>query len=64
MKNFRNIISYDEFQSLCGKYLIDVGVALEHPFIMSCLSNQTRRQTKNEKEEILFDIEETLRDEF
>jgi len=49
---------------LCGKYLIDVGVALENPFIMSCLANQTPRQTKEEKEEILFDIEETLRDEF
>ena len=60
----KNIVTKYDFQSLCGKYLIDVGVALENPFIMSCLANQTPRQTKEEKEEILFDIEETLRDEF
>ena len=58
----KNMITKNEFQSLCGKYLIDVGVALEHPYIVHCLKNLPT--SGYEKEEILFEIEETLRDEF
>ena len=51
-----------DFYALCGKYLIDVGVALEHPYIVHCLKNLPT--SGYEKEEILFEIEETLRVEF
>tara|TARA_B110000285_G_scaffold145804_1_gene162798 strand:+ start:701 stop:880 length:180 start_codon:yes stop_codon:yes gene_type:complete len=58
----KNMITPFDFQSLCGKYLIDMGVALEHPYIMSCLKQLPK--SKSEKQEILMDIEETLKEEF
>jgi len=58
----KNMITPFEFKSLCGKYLIDVGVALEHPYIMSCLKQWPK--SKSEKEDLLASIENTLSEEF
>ena len=53
-------VTKKEFQSLCGKYLIDVGVALEHPYIQSFLFYEPLM----DKKEVLFEIEEVLKNEF
>jgi len=54
------MISRNEFQSLCGKYLIDVGIALENPNIQGFLFWEPHM----DKKEVLFKIEETLKNEF
>lgn len=57
-----NMISNANFQALCGKYLIDVNVALENDEIMDLLSSPIF--TQNDKKEVLFDIEQILKEEF
>jgi len=53
-------ITKNEFQSLCGKYLIDVGIALENPNIQGLLFWKPHM----DKKEVLFEIEEILKGEF
>ena len=56
------MISKNEFQSLCGKHLIDVGIALENPNIQGLLF--FTKVTKKNKDEILWELEQTLKEEF
>jgi len=51
-----------DFYALCGKYLIDVNVALENDEIMDLLGSPIF--TQNDKQSVLFDIEEILKNEF
>ena len=53
-------ITKNEFQSLCGKYLIDVGIALENQKITQLLCSFSFMDKKS----ILFEIEEILKGEF
>ena len=53
------VTKYD-FQSLCGKYLIDVGLALENQKITQLLCSFSFMDKKS----ILFEIEEILKNEF
>jgi len=53
-------VTKNEFQSLCGKYLIDVGIALENPNIQGLLFWEPHM----DKKEVLFEIEETFKNEF
>ena len=53
-------VTKNEFQSLCGKYLIDVGIALEN----SSIQNLLFWEPHMDKKEVLFEIEELLREEF
>ena len=56
------MITATEFQILCGKYLIDHGVALENDYIMCLLQNMNF--SKLDKDTVLFDLENTLKEEF
>ena len=53
-------ITKNEFQSLCGKYLIDIGIALENQKITQLLCAFSFMDKKS----ILFEIEEILKNEF
>jgi len=53
-------VTKNEFQSLCGQHLIDVGVALENPNIQELLFWQPHMDKKS----VLFGIEEILKEEF
>ena len=57
-----NIITNFELQSLCGKYLIDFGIALENDNVMDLLGSPIF--TQNDKKTVLFEIEEILKEEF
>jgi hypothetical protein len=57
-----NIISSANLQALCGKYLIDVDVALENDEIMDLLMLPIF--TQSDKKSVLFDIEEILKEQF
>jgi hypothetical protein len=56
------MITATEFKILCGKYLIDHGVALENDYIMCLLQNMNF--SKLDKDAVLFDLENTLKEEF
>ena len=53
-------VSKNEFQSLCGKYLIDFRIALENPNIQGLLFWEPHMDKKT----VLLEIEELLKEEF
>ena len=55
-------MSYWDFQALCGKYLIDVNIALEHDEIRKTLKKSKARLIKTEDAQKI--IEKILSEEY